>query len=58
MPVTLRKNARLRIGDFVTVERIGTKSVDAKMVQLSPSITGSSATDEQLTIYLKEYLGM
>jgi hypothetical protein len=42
----------------VTVERIGTKSVDAKMVQLSPSITGSSATDEQLTIYLKEYLGM
>lgn len=58
MPVTLRKNARLRIGDSVTVERIETKLVDAKMVQLSPSITGSSATDEQLTIYLKEYLGI
>ena len=57
IPATLRKNARLRIGDSVAVERMRSKPMQAKSIQLSPSIPGSYAADDELAIYLKEYLG-
>jgi hypothetical protein len=56
VPSALRKNARLRIGDSVFIDRIVDQPVVAKTIQLSPVVAGLNAIDTELVIYLQEYL--
>ncbi|KAG2187667.1 hypothetical protein INT44_005357 [Umbelopsis vinacea] len=56
VPSALRKNARLRIGDSVLIDRIVDQPVIAKTMYLLPSIAGLNAVGTELAIYLQEYL--
>ncbi|KAI8583737.1 hypothetical protein K450DRAFT_268321 [Umbelopsis ramanniana AG] len=56
VPSALRKNARLRVGDSVQIDRIMDPPVIAKTMYLSPAVAGLNAVDTELVIYLQEYL--
>lgn len=57
IPAVLRKSARYRIGDSVMVRQIKEQPIEARTIQLLPCIEKSYPVNEELALYLKEYLG-
>lgn len=56
IPAVLRKSARYRIGDSVMVRQIKEQPIEARTIQLLPCIEKSYPVNEELALYLKEYL--